>query len=137
MQLTTILNRVEYFKSFVYGKAKWVKNAAQPTIEVRIEARKNGRPICSVCERPAPSYDRLPQRRFEYVPLWGIAIYFIYAMRRVECPTCGVRVEKVPWCDGKNQRNRSRSIETKYFVTLQPNGKENIFATDEHGFYNY
>ena len=103
MQLTTILNRVEYFKSFVYGKAKWVENAAQPTIEVQIEARKNGRPICSGCGHPAPGYDRLPQRRFEYVPFWGITIYFIYAMRRVECPTCGVRVEKVPWCDGKNQ----------------------------------
>ncbi len=103
MQLTTILNRVEYFKSFVYGKEKWVENAARPTIEVNIEARKNGRPICSVCDQPAPSYDRLPQRRFEYVPLWGITIYFVYAMRRVECPRCGVKVEKVPWCDGKNQ----------------------------------
>ena len=103
MQLTTILNRVEYFKSFVYGKEKWVENAARPTIEVNIEARKNGRPICSICDQPAPSYDRLPQRRFEYVPLWGITIYFVYAMRRVECLRCGVKVEKVPWCDGKNQ----------------------------------
>ncbi|KKL44742.1 hypothetical protein LCGC14_2362660, partial [marine sediment metagenome] len=103
MQLTTILNRVEYFKSFVYGKEKWVENAARPTIEVNIEARKNGRPICSCCGRTAPCYDRLPQRRFEYVPLWGITIYFVYAMRRVECPRCGVKVEKVPWCDGKNQ----------------------------------
>ena len=24
MQLKTILNRVEYFKSFVYGKVRWV-----------------------------------------------------------------------------------------------------------------
>jgi transposase len=24
-------------------------------------------------------------------------------MRRVNCPRCGVKVEKVPWCDGKNQ----------------------------------
>ena len=24
-------------------------------------------------------------------------------MRRVDCATCGVKVEKVPWCDGKNQ----------------------------------
>jgi transposase len=30
-------------------------------------------------------------------------VYFVYAMRRVECPTCGVKVEQVPWCDGKNQ----------------------------------
>ena len=37
------------------------------------------------------------------MPLWGIAVYFVYAMRRVECPACGVKVEQVPWCDGKNQ----------------------------------
>jgi transposase len=30
-------------------------------------------------------------------------VYFVYAMRRVDCPTCGVTVERVPWCDGKNQ----------------------------------
>jgi transposase len=102
MQLKTILNRVENFKSFVYGKARWVDDADGPTIEVEIEARKNGRPICSGCDRPRPGYDRLPERRFEFVPFWGIAVYFVYAMRRVECPTCGVRVEKVPWCDGKN-----------------------------------
>jgi transposase len=103
MQLKTILNRVEYFKSFVYGKAKWVDDTERPTIEVHIEARKNGRPICSGCGRDAPGYDRLPERRFEFVPFWGIAVFFVYAMRRVECPECGVKVEKVPWCNGKNQ----------------------------------
>jgi transposase len=103
MQLKTILNRVENFKSFVYGKARWVDDAEVPTIEVQIEARRNGRPICSGCHHPAPGYDRLAERRFEFVPLWGIAVYFVYAMRRVECPTCGVKVEEVPWCDGKNQ----------------------------------
>jgi transposase len=103
MQLQTILNRVEYFKSFVYETAKWVEEADRPTIEVEIEARKNGRPVCSGCGRAGPGYDRLPQRRFEFVPLWGIAVYFVYAMRRVACPGCGVKVEQVPWCDGKNQ----------------------------------
>ena len=103
MQLKTILNRVEPFKSFVYGKVRWVDDAEEPTIEVQIEARRNGRPICSGCHRSAPGYDRLPARRFEFLPLWGIAVYFVYAMRRVECPTRGVKVEEVPWCDGKNQ----------------------------------
>ena len=98
-----IRDSVEYFKSFVYGKARWVDDGEGPTIEVNIEARRNGRPICSGCHHPAPGYDRLPARRFEFVPLWGIAVYFVYAMRRVECPTCGVKVEQVPWCDGKNQ----------------------------------
>jgi transposase len=102
MQLKTILNRVEPYKSFVYGKAHWIEESGRTKIEIPIEARKNGRPICSGCETIRPGYDRLPARRFEFVPLWAIPVYFVYAMRRVDCPQCGVTVEKVPWCDGKN-----------------------------------
>ena len=101
MQLKTILNRVEPFKSFVYGKIRWVEGTERPMIEVEVHARKNGRPICADCGRSGPGYDRLPERRFEFVPLWGIAVYFVYAMRRVNCPTCGVTVERVPWAQGK------------------------------------
>jgi len=107
MQLKTILNRVEPYKSFVYGKARFVEEAARPTIEVEIHPRRNGRPICSGCGKPGPGYDRLSARRFEFVPLWGIAVLFVYAMRRVQCPRCGVKVERVPWCDGKHQLTTS------------------------------
>jgi len=101
MQLKSILNRVQRYKSFVYGKVEWVEDAARPTIEVRIEPRANGRPICSGCRRVGPGYDRLPERRFEFVPLWQIAVFFVYALRRVDCPRCGVTVEQVPWAEGK------------------------------------
>jgi transposase len=101
MQLKTILNRVEPFQSFVYGKARWVAGEEQPALEVQLLARRNGRAICSGCGRRGPGYDRLPERRFEFVPLWGMAVYFVYALRRVDCPTCGVTVERVPWAVGK------------------------------------
>jgi transposase len=107
MQLKTILNRVEPFKSFVYGKARWVEEAWQPTLEVELHARKNSRAICSGCGRPGPGYDRLPERRFEFVPLWGIAVCFVYAMRRVDCGSCGVTVERVPWAVGKSHLTTS------------------------------
>lgn len=107
MQLKTILNRVEPHKSFVYGKARWVEEAARLTMEVEVQPRRNGRPICSGCGKAAPGYDCLPARRFEFVPLWGIAVLLVYAMRRVECPRCGVKVERVPWCDGKHQLTTS------------------------------
>ena len=102
MQLKTILNLVERHKSFVYQEARWVDPLAKTAIEIPIEPRANGRAICSGCGQPAPGYDRLAERRFEFVPLWQIAVYFVYAMRRVHCPQCGVKVEQVPWCDGKN-----------------------------------
>src|SRR3990172_9584355 len=103
VQLKTILNHVERHKSFVYQEARWVDQETKRAIEIPIQPRENGRAICSGCGQPAPGYDRLAERRFEFVPLWQIAVFLVYAMRRVQCPRCGVKVEQVPWCDGKNQ----------------------------------
>ena len=94
---------VERHKSFVYQEARWADPATKTTLEIPIEPRANSRAICSGCGQAAPGYDRLAERRFEFVPLWRIAVYFVYAMRRVDCPRCGVRVEQVPWCDGKHR----------------------------------
>ena len=71
MQVKTILNRVEKYKSFVYGEVKLLDDEGGLRLEVQLEARANGRPLCSGCARPAPGYDRLGERRFEFVPLWG------------------------------------------------------------------
>jgi transposase len=78
-----------------------VETGAGLEIEVTIVPRANSRALCSGCGQPAPGYDRLPTRRFAFIPLWGIPVIFHYAMRRVQCPQCGVVVERVPWCDGK------------------------------------
>lgn len=107
MQLQTILNRVEGFKSFVYGKVTWDEQADRPTLGVEMKARANGRPICSGCDRVRPGYDRLPERTWEFVPLWQITVLFVYALRRVECPKCGVVAERVPWGDGKCQQTKT------------------------------
>lgn len=107
VQLKTILNSVERHKSFVYQEARWADPQTRTEIEIPIEPRANGRAICSGCGEQRAGYDRLPERRFEYVPLWQIAVFLVYAMRRVDCPQCGVKVERVPWCDGKNQLTTS------------------------------
>jgi transposase len=102
MQLKTILNRVQKFKSFVYEKVVWLDSGDNPELMVKVAPRANSKAICSGCELPGPGYDTLQPRLFEFVPLWGIAVFFTYAMRRVDCPRCGVTVEMVPWADGKN-----------------------------------
>lgn len=103
MQLQTILNRVARHSSFVYGTPRWSDDSLRPALEVPIRPRAGGRPICSGCGRRRPGYDRLNERRFEFVPLWQIAVVFVYALRRVDCPTCGVVVERVPWAAGKSR----------------------------------
>ena len=110
MLIKTILNRIEKHPSFVYGKAEWRKIAGQDALLVEIKPRANGQPVCSQCGRRRPGYDTLDTRWFEYVPLWGILVFFVYAMRRVDCPTCGVVVEQVPWAEGKHQLTTSYKL---------------------------
>jgi transposase len=79
MQLKSILNYVERHKSFVYQEGRWIEEGGRKALEIPVEPRANSRPICSGCGRKGPGYDRLPTRRFTYVPLWGIAVYLVYA----------------------------------------------------------
>ena len=108
MQLKTILNHIEKHQGFVYKKVNFHKKGEQMELEVHIQPRRNSRAVCSGCGAKQPGYDTLPERRFEYVPFWGILVYFVYVMRRVNCPQCGIKVEQVPWAQGK------RSITTTY-----------------------
>jgi len=103
MQLKTILNRVQRHSSFVYGATRMSDEDGQLVLEVDIAPRANGQPRCSGCGVRRPAYDRMAPRRFEFVPLWGMLVFFVYAMRRVQCPRCGVIVEMVAWADGKHR----------------------------------
>ena len=99
MQLKSILNRVQKHPSFVYQTMRLVEHP-RLSIEVRIRPRAGTHARCSQCRRPAPGYDTQAVRRFDFVPLWHIPVVFLYAMRRVSCPRCGVRVEALPWATG-------------------------------------
>jgi len=104
MDVKIILNRLYRHQSFVYGQARFREQAGgKQVVEVPIQPRANGKPICSGCQRVRPGYDHLPQRSYQFVPLWGLAVLFLYAPRRVQCPQCGVKVEQVPWAEGKSR----------------------------------
>jgi transposase len=103
MRLKTILNHCQKFKSFVYDKARFVVENGETLVEVTVLPRQNSQATCSCCGQPAPLYDCLQERRFEFIPLWGYRVYLRYRMRRVQCSSCGVKVEQVPWARGKRE----------------------------------
>ncbi len=107
MLLKTILNKCHKFKFFIYGNARFTDYAGKPAIEIEIKHRKNSKGVCSQCHKPAAGYDTLEERKFEFIPIWGFFIFFLYTMRRVNCQRCGVRVEEVPWSDGKNHLTKT------------------------------
>ena len=103
MQVETILNFVTDYKSFVFSNVYFDTNENEsPRLIAEIVPRKNSPGICPECKRRCPTYDTGDTPRFfEFVPLWNIAIFFAYPMRRVSCPEHGVVTEEVPWCEGK------------------------------------
>ena len=100
MLLTRLLNACHHFPGFVYEAAHLYE--ARQRIEIDVRPRRGSRPRCSGCGRRGSGYDQLPVRRFEFIPIWGFAVVLLYAMRRVQCRFCGVRVEQVPWGVGKH-----------------------------------
>jgi PIN domain nuclease of toxin-antitoxin system len=113
MLLKTILNRVQKQPGFVYGTVRLIETPWRKELEVEVQPRAGRRPTCSGCLRPGPGYDTLAARRYEFVPLWGMAVFFVYARRRVACPACGVRVEAVPWARVNSAVASSRRLPEK------------------------
>ena len=124
MQVKTLLNHVQKHKRFVYGRAQLLSGS----LVVGIRPRRGSRPICSGCHRRAPGYDTLEERLFQFVPFWGLLVFFSYALRRVDCDRCGVKVETVPWAEGKSP------ITTKYAWFLAQWAKRMSWYEVAHSF---
>ena len=86
LQLITILNRCHRFPGFVYHQARF--SSDHKSIEISVRPRKRSAAACSRCHEPAPGYDQLPERRFEFIPFWGYLVFLLYSMRRVDCRHC-------------------------------------------------
>ena len=102
LNVKTLLNLKEHHPFFVYQNIQLATAAGRQQIEVTIVSRKGSKGICSGCGQRSSGYDRLARRAFIHTPLWGIPVIFLYCLRRVQCATCGVTVERVPWSTGKS-----------------------------------
>ena len=84
MELITILNRCHRFRGFVYRRARFSSDGK--SIEVTVRPRKGSAAVCLGCHRSAPGYDRLPERRFEFIPFRGFLVFLLYSMGRNGTP---------------------------------------------------
>jgi len=108
MLLTRLLNACHHFPGFVYSGARLCADANR--IEVDVRPRQGSQARCSGCHESASGYDKMPQRGFEFIPIWGFAVILLYCMRRVDCRRCGVKVEEVPWGTGKHQLTKAYMV---------------------------
>jgi transposase len=138
MLIQTILNLLEKYSSFIYDKCELTGEPNNYTLLVNILPRKNGRPVCSKCGCKGSTYDHQPiPRHFDYVPLWGMAVVFVYTMRRVNCIKCGVKVEQVPWALGKSPTTNTFSWFLSQWAKLMSwSDTAKIFRTSWHKVFS-
>jgi transposase len=110
MLIKTLLNKVERFKSFIYGDSRLAVVGGADALIIDIKARRNSKPECPECGKRGKTHSTQPVRLFEYVPIWAFKVFFSYAPRRVICPAHGVKVEAMPWGYGKERMTISYQV---------------------------
>lgn len=60
-------------------------------------APRHRTPRCSQCGRKVAAIHSRRVRRWRHLGLGGQRLYLRYALRKLRCPRCGIKVERVPW----------------------------------------
>jgi len=71
-------------------------------IVIELDKIKGHRLPCSGCGKRMQLRDRLSQREWRHVPMWNIPVFIRYRPARVRCTDCGIKVESIPWSNGKS-----------------------------------
>ena len=91
-------------------KAHWVRRVREEgdRLVAEIEPREGRLPRCGCCGRPVDrTKGHTPRRQWRDLKIRHLALVIAYTPRRVVCPQCGVRVEKVPWASRWSRVTRS------------------------------
>jgi transposase len=110
LEVKTLFNAVQPLRGFICQDAALVRDGQAQRIDIQLREDKRSKPVCGCCGKTAPGYDRQPERRWLFIRLWGIQVELIYRPRRVNCPHCGVRVEDMPWNEGKHLASKALMI---------------------------
>ncbi len=95
--------RLEHCIRRWFGLKSHYVTGVQETAEgivAELAAVGNHLPRCGQCGRPTGrTKGRLPQRLWRDLKIRDRPLILAYSPRRVVCPDCGVRVERVPWAE--------------------------------------
>ena len=72
------------------------------------------------------------------ITIWHIPVYFAYAPRPVNCKVHGIRVERLPWCNGKEQiSKRYQLFLAQWAKSLSWSETATIFGTSWETVYRF
>jgi transposase len=74
-------------------------NGVSPEIWISLEAAAESRPICEACGGEASGFHELTVRHVRDLPILDAATWLVLPRRRVLCPRCGPKLERLSWLD--------------------------------------
>ena len=89
-------------------------------LTIQMEVIRGRKLTCSGCGTRQRVRDRLKARRWRHVPLWNIPVFISYRPARVKCERCGIKVEKIPWSNGKSCLSAPLSVILATWSRLLP-----------------
>jgi transposase len=99
MRMETFIRRALEWKAHTVVRVE--ADEADRELVVQIDRLGQRRLRCGACgltvRRVAPT--RRPERRWQDLAMRDYTVWLVYAPSRVWCPSCGLRVERIPWAD--------------------------------------
>jgi len=71
MLIERIIKRTLELKSY---RIERIEEKTSGVLCVHLVSRRRSRAVCSGCGRKRPGYDRLRERVWRHVPMWGIGV---------------------------------------------------------------
>lgn len=117
--------RTVHIENLIISTLKIKDHRAEVTVHgenivVDFHAKQRRLLPCGTCGRRARRHDRLPERMWQHIPLWGYPCFLRYRPWRVRCPHCGIRREELPWAIGKTQLSRPLVVRLASWAKLLP-----------------
>jgi transposase len=93
--------RILDLKEFRVEAIAWDDDAASARVRIRIERRGIRGYECSGCGRRTWRVRDRAERTWDDLPWAEHRVTLVYQQRRIDCRTCGIRTERIPFADPK------------------------------------
>lgn len=111
MRVSTAFNRLLQIPGASVSDVSITDSLVEVTL--RLTAR---RVKCPCGYSSTAAYDREP-RRWRHLDFGRHKVWLVYSIRRIECPTCGVRTEDIPWARPRARHSRDFEDTVLWLVT--------------------
>ena len=87
------------WEGYRVGRVERKGRGSRERVMIELEVEAGGEGVCDGCGRKVRAVHERRRRRVRDLPVFGCQTTLVMERRRVECPVCGARVERLSWLE--------------------------------------